>query len=294
MRREIKIGITGIVALVMLFFGLKFLKGMKIFNRSNLYYITFSDAKGLSKSSTVYADGFDIGIVSNVSYDYNHPGTVVVEISVGTGVKIPHGTVAALSEGMLGGCTLNMTMGPNPADRYQPGDTIVGATASGLMSAAAEVMPKVEQVLAHVDSLILTLNALASNPNIGRILQNAEEVSQNLNNSSVQLNQLLKNDIPRLTASFNQAGQNVVTLTDSLNRLNLQATLAKVNQTVENVQHATQKLNSKDNSLGLLLNDTTLYGNLNTTVNSATGLLQDLKANPQRYVHFSLIGKKAK
>ncbi|MBO4612886.1 MAG: MCE family protein [Bacteroidaceae bacterium] len=294
MKREIKIGITGIIALVMLFFGMKFLKGIQLFNSSNLYYITFRDAKGLSKSSTVYADGFDIGIVSNVSYDYTRPGTVVVEISVNGDVKIPQGTVAALNEGMLGGCTLNLTMGPNPANCYQPGDTIVGAASGGLMSAAADVMPKVEQVLAHVDSLILTLNTLAANPHLSQIMANADQVTENLNQSSEQLNLLLKNDIPQMAATFNKAGQNVVTLTDSLNRLNLQATLSRVNQTVDNVEQATKKLNDKDNSLGLLLNDTILYGNLNTTVNSATDLLQDLKENPHRYVHFSLIGKKAK
>ena len=294
MKREIKIGITGIVALVMLFFGMKFLKGVQLFNTSDLYYITFRDAKGLSKSSTVYADGYNIGIVSNVMYDYNRPGNVVVEISVNSDVKIPHGTVAVLDEAMLGGCTLNMTMGPNPANRYQPGDTIVGATSSGLMSAAADVMPKVEQVLAHVDSLILTLNTLASSPQLPRILQNAENITASLDESSKQLNTLLKSDIPQLTTSFNKVGQNVVTLTNNLNQLELQATLDRVNQTVNNVEAATKKLNAKDNSLGLLLNDTALYGNLNTTVNSATDLLQDLKANPQRYVHFSLIGKKAK
>lgn len=217
-----------------------------------------------------------------------------MEISVDEDVKIPHGTMAALNEGMLGGCTLNMTMGPNPANCYQPGDTIEGSAANGLMTAAADVMPKVEQVLAHVDSLILTLNTVANSPHLNQILANAEAVTDNLNQSSEQLNQLLKHDIPQMAATFNKAGQNVVTLTDSLNALSLQATLDRVNQTIDNVQQATKKLNAKDNSLGLLLNDTLLYGNLNTTVNSATGLLQDLKANPQRYVHFSLIGKKAK
>lgn len=294
MRREVKIGITGIVALVLLFFGMKFLKGVKLFDNSVSYYIAFKDAKALSKSSTVYADGFNIGIVSNVSYDYNHPGNVVVEISVNKNVKIPHGTIAALDEAMLGGCTLNMTMGPNPADRYMPGDTIIGATANGLMSAAADVMPKVEEVLAHVDSLIQTLNALAASPNIPQVLSNAEQITANLNQSSVQLNSLLKNDIPHLTSTLNKVGDNAVTLTDNLNALDLQGTLGKVNTTMNNVQAATDKLNSGEGSLGLLLNDTSLYGNLNTTVNSATNLLEDLKENPHRYVHFSLIGKKAK
>jgi len=294
MKREVKIGITGVVALIVLFFGMKFLKGVDLFSSNELYYISFSDAKGLSKSSTVYADGYNIGIVSNVLYDYNHPGNVLVEISVDEDVKIPHGTIAVLDEAMLGGCTLNMTMGPNPANRYLPGDTIVGSTANGLMSAAADVMPKVEKVLEHVDSLIQTLNQLASSPQLPRILQNAESITASLDESSKQLNNLLKNDIPNMTASFNKVGKNVVTLTDNLNQLELQATLNRVNTTIDNVQKATNKLNAKDNSLGLLLNDTVLYGNLNTTVNSATYLLQDLKANPERYVHFSLIGRKPK
>ncbi len=294
MKREVKIGITGVVALIVLFFGMKFLKGVDLFSSNELYYISFSDAKGLSKSSTVYADGYNIGIVSNVLYDYNHPGNVLVEISVDEDVKIPHGTIAVLDEAMLGGCTLNMTMGPNPANRYLPGDTIVGSTANGLMSAAADVMPKVEKVLEHVDSLIQTLNQLASSPQLPRILQNAESITASLDESSKQLNNLLKNDIPNMTASFNKVGKNVVTLTDNLNQLELQATLNRVNNTIDNVQKATNKLNAKDNSLGLLLNDTVLYGNLNTTVNSATYLLQDLKANPERYVHFSLIGRKPK
>lgn len=294
MRREFKIGITGIIALIILFFGMKFLKGMKLFDGNVSYFLSFKDAKGLSKSSTVYADGFDIGIVKNVVYDYDHPGNVVVEISVNRNVKIPHGTIAQLDEAVLGGCTLNMTMGPNPADRYMPGDTIVGQAANGLMSAAADVMPKVEQVLAHVDSLIQTLNALANNPNLVQILANAEQVSANLNESSQQLNKLLEKDIPQMAKTFNQAGENAVTLTNNLAQLDLQPTLNRVNQTIEQVQQATLKLNATDNSLGLLLNDTALYGNLNTTVNSATNLLQDLKENPHRYVHFSLIGKKAK
>jgi len=294
MRREFKIGITGIIALIILFFGMKFLKGMKLFDGNVSYFLSFKDAKGLSKSSTVYADGFDIGIVKNVVYDYDHPGNVLVEISVNKNVKIPHGTIAQLDEAVLGGCTLNMTMGPNPADRYMPGDTIVGQAANGLMSAAADVMPKVEQVLAHVDSLIQTLNALANNPNLVQILANAEQVSANLNESSQQLNKLLENDIPQMAKTFNQAGENAVTLTNNLAQLDLQPTLNRVNQTIDQVQQATLKLNATDNSLGLLLNDTALYGNLNTTVNSATNLLQDLKENPHRYVHFSLIGKKAK
>jgi phospholipid/cholesterol/gamma-HCH transport system substrate-binding protein len=187
-----------------------------------------------------------------------------------------------------------MTLGPNPADRYMPGDTIVGSAANGLMASVASVMPEVKTVLAHVDSLILALNTLAASPQLPNILQNAEQITASLNESSKQLNKLLEKDVPQLTTTFNKAGENAVTLTDNLASLDLQATLNKVNTTMDNLKETTDKLNSKDNNLGLLLNDTGLYDNLNTTVNSATNLLQDLKENPHRYVHFSLIGKKAK
>ena len=118
MKREIKIGLTGIVALVILFVGINFLKGVKLFDTSKSYYIVFKNAKGLTKSSTVYADGFNIGIVDNVTYA--RPGEVVVRINVGGNVKIPHGTIANLDEAMLGGCTLNLIMGANPADCFMP------------------------------------------------------------------------------------------------------------------------------------------------------------------------------
>ena len=292
MKREIKIGLTGIVALVILFVGINFLKGVKLFDTSKSYYIVFKNAKGLTKSSTVYADGFNIGIVDNVTYA--RPGEVVVRINVGGNVKIPHGTIANLDEAMLGGCTLNLIMGANPADCFMPGDTIRGSEANGLMAAAANVIPQVQVVLAHVDSLIQTLNSIASDPNLPLILQNAEQITESLNKSSDQLNALLKNDIPQLTTTFNKAGENIDTLTGNLAQLDIQSTLNKVDQTMDNLHRTTLKLNSTDNNIGLLLNDTALYGNLNNTVNSATYLLEDMKAHPGRYINISVFGKKNK
>ena len=292
MKREVKIGLTGIIALVILFVGINFLKGVKLFDTSKSYYIVFKNAKGLTKSSTVYADGFNIGIVDDVTYA--HPGEVVVKINVGGGVKIPHGTIANLDEAMLGGCTLNLIMGANPADCFAPGDTIKGGEANGLMAAAANVIPQVQVVLAHVDSLIQTLNSIASNPNLPLILQNAEQITASLNKSSDQLNALLKNDIPQLTTTFNKAGENIDTLTSNLAQLDIQRTLNKVDQTMDNLHNTTLRLNSPNNNIGLLLNDTALYGNLNNTVNSATNLLEDMKAHPGRYINISVFGKKSK
>lgn len=294
MNKDVQIGLTGIFALVVLFLGIKFLKGMTIWNTNDEYYIVFSNAKGLSRSSAVYADGFKIGIVEDVTYDYQKPGQVVVEISVDPNVKMPHGTIARLDEAMLGGCTLNLTLGANPMVCYAPGDTLKGADASGLMDAAANVMPQVELVLQHVDSLIQALNVIANNPHIDKVLANTEDITSNLSKSSVQLNHLLEKDVPALTSTFNKAGENAVVLTENLAALDLKGTLDKVDAAMTNVNEATAQLSAKDNNIGLLLNDTMLYTNLNTTVNSATYLLEDMKAHPSRYVHFSVFGKKDK
>lgn len=292
MKREIKIGLAGIAALVLLFMGINFLKGIRLFNKSTTYHIRFKNAKGLTKSSAVYADGYKIGVVDAVAY--HRPGEVVVSVSVDHGVKIPCGTLARLDEGMLGGCTLNLTMGANPGNCYAPGDTLTGSEANGLMEAAAGMVPQAEQVLARLDTLIKALNTLAADPNLALILQNTRQVTEHLNQSSQQLNTLLTKDMPQLASTFNTAGQNINTLTGNLAQLDLQGTLSKVDRTMDNLQHTTQRLNSTDNNLGLLLNDTALYGNLNSTVNSATRLLEDMKGRPGRYIHFSVFGKKQK
>ena len=276
--REAKIGIVGVIALVMMFYTIKFLQGINPFSVSDTYYINFANAKALAKSSPVYADGYNIGIVSDISYDFEHPGRgVVVQISVDHGLRIPAGTVAVLDEAMLGGCTLNLLMGNSPVERYAVGDTIASAENNGLMAKAAEMMPKLEQTMAKVDTLLTALNAVVSDPNIKKILANAETMTANLDESTRGLNKLLEKDMPQMTSTFSAAGQNVVALTEKLNRLDLEGTMAKVDGTMNNVNQMTERLNSKDNNVGLLLNDTALYGNLNRTATGAAQLVEDLK-----------------
>ena len=249
--REVKIGVTGIIALVLLFFTIKFLQGVSLFHAHDTYYINFRNAKALAKSSPVYADGYNVGIVSDIRYDYEHPGRgVIIKIDVEHGMRIPMGTQAVLDEAMLGGCTLNLMMG--------------------------------------------TLNTLASDPNLKKILANAETVTANLDKSSRDLNRLLEQDVPQMAQTFTKAGEGVTQLTDKLNGLDLQGTMARVDGTMDNLNQMSDRLNSPDNTVGLLLNDTSLYTNLNQTVNGASALVEDLKAHPKRYVHFSVFGKKDK
>lgn len=292
MSKEVKIGLTGVVALVILFLGINFLKGMSLFSSEDIYYLQFSNAKGLSKNSTVYADGFNIGRVSDVRYDFTHPGKVLVEIAVDNALRVPKGSTAKLDEGMLGGCTLNLQLNPDCSETYQPGDTIMGSEAGGLMESAEQMLPKVEPVIAHMDSLLVALNTLARDSSLQQILSNTQTLTANLNESSLQLNRLLKRDMPKLAQTYTQAGENIIRLTDNLNNINLQATMDGVNQTLNSAQNVLSSLQDPDGTVGLLLHDDGLYKNLNSTMSSADELLRDLKSNPKRYVHFSIFGRK--
>lgn len=292
MKTEVKIGLTGVIALVALFLGINFLKGINLFSSSEVYYISFPNTKGLTKSSAVYADGYKVGIVSDIRYDYHQPGEVIVEISTDKGLRIPKGSSAQLDEALLGGCTLNMLLATNLREAYQPGDTIKGNDVSGLMEKVGGMVPQLEQVVAKVDTLVATLNTLVSNPNLPLILQNAELVTENLNKSSEQLNTLLRNEIPQMTGTFTQAGENISVLTDKMNQLDLQATLAGVNQTISSIHAMMEQIQSPNGTLGKLMNDPSVYDNLNHTVQSADSLVTDLKMHPKRYVHFSVFGGK--
>lgn len=292
MKTEVKIGITGVVAIAALFLGINFLKGVDLFSPTETYYITFSNAKGLTKSSPVYADGYQVGIVSAINYDYNRPGEVVVTISTDEGVRIPKGSLAQLDEAMLGGCTLNMLLATNLREAYQPGDTIKGTDVSGLMKGVEGMVPQLEQVVSKVDSLVTALNLLVSNPNLPIIMENARLLTESLNQSGKQLNTLLGKDLPKLANTYTQAGENITELTGKLNQLDLQATLDSVNQTISSIHTMMAQIQNPNGTLGKLMGDPSLYNNLNHVVQSADSLVTDLKAHPKRYVHFSVFGKK--
>ena len=157
---------------------------------------------------------------------------------------------------------------------------------------AETLVPKIEGIMGKVDTLLNNLNTLTSDPNIPGILEDTKNITANLNTSSAELNRLLQKDVPVMTGKINRIGDNVITLTDNLNTLDLKSPIAKADSTLNYLQLMTAKLNRKDNSLGLLLNDTTMYYSINQTIGSANNLLIDLKENPKRYVHFSVFGRK--
>lgn len=292
--KETKIALTAIVAVGVLVFGINYLKGINIFNPSVYYYVKFHDVNGLTKSSPVYTDGYRIGIVRDIIYDYNHPGNIAVQVELDTEMKLPKNSNAIISSNLMGGLRLNFIIPKYPAGFCAIGDTISGDLDTGLMSTVSQLVPGLEKMLPKLDSILTSVNTLLADPSIRTTLHSLQKTSANLEVASAGLKQVMRTDVPQLAGKLNTVGDNAITLTDKLNKLDFDATMARVDSTLENVRHITQRLNDKNNSMGLLLNDRTLYDNLNGTVNNASNLLIDLKSNPKRYVHFSLFGKKNK
>lgn len=297
MKKEVTIAITACVAVVILFFGLNFLKGMTIFSSDNSYYVRFHDIQGLSKANPIYADGYKVGVVKDIYYDYDGNGDVIVKFDVDNNLRIPKGSTAEVGSDLMGNVKMNLLMANNPRERVNPGDTIQGATNSGLMGRVAQILPTVEALVPKIDSILTSVNALLADPALAATLHNAQQITNNLTTTSQQLNVLMANlnkSVPGMLNKADATLANTQKLTNNLAAVDIQTTMNEVNSTISNLKTFTDNLNNGKGSLGLLMNDPGLYNNLNSTMISADSLLIDLKAHPKRYVHFSLFGKKEK
>ena len=295
--KEIKIALVAIVGIVVLYFGMQFLKGLSIFSNENSLYVAFSDATGLSESAPVYANGYRVGVVKALNYNYDPQGKIIAEVGLDKMMRVPRGSKAELASDLLGNIKINLVLADDPLNMLVSGDTIPGGAEMGMMSRIGSMMPAVEAILPKLDSIMTSLNLLLADPALRNVLHNVEGMTGNLNATSVELRALsasLNRDVPGLMTKADGVLTNTEQLTAHLSAVDVAATMAKVNQTLANVEQMTQRLNSNEGTLGLLMRDPTLYQNLNNTVAAADSLLIDLKAHPKRYVHFSVFGKKDK
>ena len=292
--KEVRIGIAGIIALCILVYGINYLKGINMFKPSSYFYVKFKNVNGLAKSSPVFADGVRVGIVRDIYYDYNQAESVIVEVELDTELRIPKGSSAELTSELMGGVKMDILLANNPREKYAIGDTIPGNLNTGMMESVAALMPQIERMLPKLDSIMTSLNTILGDQSIPATLHSVEKMAANLEVTSGQLKVLMGQDIPQLTGKLNTLGDNFISISDNLKKIDYANTFNEIEQTLANVKMITEKLNSENNTVGLLLNDPQLYNNLNATTANAASLLEDLKEHPKRYVHFSLFGKKDK
>lgn len=298
MKNEIKIAITAIVCVAILIVGINFLKGINIFQSTNSYYVKLKDSKQLAVSNLVYANGYPVGTIRDIEYNYADNSAVVVLIELDKNMRIPKGTTASLETPLMGGVIMHLVLGQNPTDLLEPQDTILGANSMGAMDQLSTMMPTVEAMLPKLDSILTNLNRLTGDPALQQTLSNAAEITENLKHTSAELDKLMANQVKN---TMNNAEQ----LTGNLAKADVEGTMTNLNSTVADARllvgqlQATmadvqRQLTGTDGTLGALMNDRALYDNLNHTLQSADSLVTDLKAHPKRYVHFSLFGRKDK
>lgn len=297
MAKEIKIALVAIVGILVLFFGMKFLKGVQLFSNDHVYYVTFSDISGLAASSPIYANGFKVGTVKSIEYDYSKPGAIVVTVGLDKKLQVPNGSRAEIESDLLGNVKLNLLLGDPSAGMIPVGGKISGSIYAGALGKAAEMIPQIEKMLPKLDSILANLNTLTADPAIAKSLHNVEHITNDLTTTTTQLNTLmasLNKEVPGMITRANNVLDQSGQLASNLSAVNVEETMAKVSETLENLRRFTDKLNANDGSLGLLLNDKKLYQNLNSTIAHADSLLINLREHPKRYVHFSVFGKKDK
>ena len=296
-RNEIKIALVAVAGIVALFIGMNFLKGTNLFTGSKTYCFAFDDISGLTKSSPIYASGYQVGLVKDIIFDYSQKNKTKVIAEMDKQMKIPTGTTAFISSDVLGNIKVTLNIAPNKGEFIQEGGLIPGSIDQGAMGEVTSMIPAVKQMLPKLDSILLSLNLLLADPAIASSVHNVQDMTANLTKTSRELNAVvakLNREIPGVVTKTNRILDHSETFTANLSQVDVATTMRKVDEAMADVKAVTAKINSNEGTLGLLMRDPSLYNQLNTTVRSADSLMVNIRQHPKRYVHFSIFGRKDK
>ncbi|HJB73849.1 MULTISPECIES: MlaD family protein [unclassified Barnesiella] len=287
--KEAKIALSVLISILILYVGINYLKGINVMKPSNYYYVQFPSVGGLAQSAPVMIDGYKVGLVQEIVYDYDTNQTIKVLLNLDKKLKIPVDSRVYLETDMLGTSSVVIDLNPHVSEYYEHGALLQGEVKSGLMqSLQSELLPQVVVLLPKLDSILSGLQTLVNDPALVSSVKRLDRITANLERSSVQLSGMMQNDVPVILDNVQGITAQINQFSDTLNALPLQSTMASVQKTSYNLQQITSRLTSPDNSLGLLLNDRGLYDRANGVLGSVDSLMIDLRLNPKRYVHFSL------
>ena len=293
MKKNFLIGLTVILGICLLYWGIEYLKGVNLFKPANYYYATFDSIDGLNIASPVMVNGYQVGQVRDIEYNYA-TNKITVELNFDKEFKVPEGSVVNSASELLGGAKLELALG-NSRNYMKVGDNIPTRIVSGLMDKVGDdMMPQVAAMLPKLDSILGNINNVLSNPALNRSVSRLDNISVQLDAASRQLTTLmtsLNNSVPGMVGNVNGVASelkstvgNLSDFSSSLKKLPLSETVNNLNQTINNLKQLTTKFNDKNSSLGLLLNDKQLYDNATQAIASLEALLADIKQNPKKYI----------
>lgn len=312
-KREVKLAVTAIAALIILIWGINFLKAKALFDRNNVFYSVYSQVDGLKVSSNVIYRGYKVGQISAISFAGEHFDKVLVQFTVEKKLGIPVNSIAAIqSADLMGSKVINLVPGDSP-QYAQSGDTLRSELELGLMEQFnKQIEPlkrKAENIMVSLDTVLVALQEIFSGQTNGNIRSSLKSVSRTLNNAeqaSSTLNVLLSRESSRISEilgnvnnitanlennneKINQSLQNVALISDSLRNVNLAHTVRQLNGILYQVDSIMAKINQGQGTLGEVINNDALYYNLTTVSANLNNLLSEFRANPRRFINLSLL-----
>ena len=303
MSKEIKVGLLAIVAIAALVIGYNFLRGSNVLSSDHTYYATYPKVDGLNVGAIVVLNGIKVGQVKKMELQPEKGNTVRVALELEKTLVVGDSTTASLGGSLLGSKGITLTLGKN-SKNYTGGEEIRTVTPSSIADAfQAKALPVLDTVGATLANINGFLNKDAQTNIQGTLLgarASAEALQKLLVANQANINTITRNlaqmstALNKTTGKLDKIAVNFSQLSDSLKNAPVGPALRRLNSTLADAQTTVKSLNSalNDNkgSMGKLLHDSTLYRNLAATTSASNDLFVDLKANPGRYIHFSVFG----
>lgn len=311
---ETKVGLLAFFALAILILGYSFLKGNNLFKTDKLLYVVYDNIQGLNPSDAVVVNGFKVGRVAKLGL-VKEDGKILAALKISEDIVIPKGSIAKIvSQDLLGTKAIDITMNEG-AEASVNGDTLLPAIQADLAeSVKMEIIPvklKAEQLMGSFDSLLARIQVILGANTIENSLGNVESATANVNALSGRVDSIIAaetvnikaiiDNLARFTGTLNANEENITNvitnlsaLSDSLAQAQIPTLVASLEGTLREAEALLTQINSGEGTAGKLINDEELYNNLLAATASLDSLLVDVKANPSRYVHVSVFGKKDK
>lgn len=294
--KEFIIGISVIVAIVILFVGIDYLKGINVFKPANFYIADYDNVAGLEVSAPVTIDGYKVGQVREINFNYAQPGKIEVLLALNKSLRVPDDSKAVIGSSLLNGASVEILMGKS-SKMLEVGGHIPTETKPDMMASLSDnLMPAVQGLLPKVDSLLTSLNTLVSDPALLKSVQAIEGITENINKASVSLNTVMSKQVPSVMGNASQVASNLNTITKDLtelsaqlNKLPLASSMENVNEVTQNLVKFSNQLNDKNSTLGLLMSDPELYRRISSVTANVDSLLIDIQKNPKRYISIKLL-----
>jgi phospholipid/cholesterol/gamma-HCH transport system substrate-binding protein len=300
---EVKIGFTALITLLVFVWVYNFLKGKDLFSKTAQYYVVYDKVGGLAESSPIEVNGYRVGVVEAIKFLDPQSGRLLVTLSVDKGFRFPVNTYAEITTAsLLAGMKIQLVYGNGPGT-YSNGDTIPGRLAESLItkieSEFGPLKEKISDLISSIDTIIGSVNEImdpqfrtnlksgvASLSNTVKSIDGAElkATLENIN----KFTQMLAENSGKLTSTFSSL-ENVA---DTLAAADIYSSVSNLKSSLEKASVLMANLNNGQGTAGKLITNDSLYTNLSNSLESLNLLLLDMKANPKRYVHFSLFGKK--